>query len=128
MEMILVEASNYDTCHHLANLKNGNKNMIKHIVVWKLKDHAEGKTKHENALQLKTELESLNGIIPGLIHLEVGINVTASDSGDDSDVILYSEFENMEALNNYYPHPAHVKIVPFAQSIRTERRVIDYEV
>jgi hypothetical protein len=102
--------------------------MFKHIVIWKLKDHAEGKTKHENALRLKKELESLNGIIPGLIHLEVGINISATGSNDDSDVILYSEFENQEALENYYPHPAHVKIKPFAQSIRSERRVIDYEV
>ncbi|MEJ2181559.1 MAG: Dabb family protein [Gammaproteobacteria bacterium] len=101
--------------------------MIKHIVLWKLKDHAEGKTRQENAVQLKTELENLNGVIPGLIRLEVGINI-GSSGDDDSDVILYSEFENMGALENYYPHPEHVKIKPFAQAIRSERRVIDYEV
>lgn len=101
--------------------------MIKHIVLWKLKDHAEGKSRPENALQLKKELESLNGKIPGLIHLEVGININ-TEGDDDSDVILYSEFENMDALEKYYPHPEHVKIKPFAQSIRSERRVIDYEV
>jgi len=101
--------------------------MIKHIVLWKLKDQAEGKTKQENAHRLKTELENLNGIIPGLIRLEVGINI-GGNSDDDSDVILYSEFENMGALENYYPHPEHVKIKPFAQAIRSERRVIDYEI
>jgi len=101
--------------------------MIKHIVLWKLKDHAEGKTRRENALQLKKELEKLNGTIPGLIHLEVGININV-EGDDDSDVILYSEFENMDALEKYYPHPEHVKIKPFAQAIRSERRVIDYEV
>ena len=102
--------------------------MIKHIVVWKLKEHAEGKTKYENAIRLKKELESLNGQIPGLIQIEVGININANSGSDDSDVILYSKFENMDALQNYYTHPAHVKIVPFAQSIRIDRRVIDYEV
>lgn len=101
--------------------------MIKHIVLWKLKDQAEGKTKLENAQRLKKELENLNGIIPGLIRLEVGINLYGN-SDDDSDVILYSEFENIDALENYYPHPEHVKIKPFAQAIRSERRVIDYEV
>ena len=101
--------------------------MIKHIVLWKLKDQAEGKTKQENAHRLKKELENLNGIIPGLVRLEVGINISGN-SVDDSDVILYSEFENMDALENYYPHPEHVKIKPFAQAIRSERRVIDYEV
>lgn len=101
--------------------------MIKHIVIWKLKEHAEGKSKQENAQQLKSDLEKLNGIIPGLIHLEVGININ-SQGDDDADVILYSEFENAGALEKYYPHPEHMKIVPFAQSIRSERRVIDYKI
>jgi hypothetical protein len=101
--------------------------MIKHIVLWKLKEQAGRNTKQQNALRLKNELEELNGQIPGLIHLEVGININ-SGGDDDADVILYSEFESREALENYYPHPLHKKIVPFAQSIRIERRVIDYEV
>jgi len=103
--------------------------MIKHIVLWKLKDGAGGKTRHENALRLKEELENLNGKIPGLLLLEVGIHVKDSHSGeDDADVILYSEFENIESLENYYPHPEHTKIIPFAKSIRSERKVINYEI
>ena len=94
-----------------------------------LKENANGKSRVENALRLKQELESLNGKVPGMLLLEVGINIKDSErSEDDSDVILYSEFENIESLENYYPHPEHVKIKPFAQSIRTERRVIDYEI
>ena len=103
--------------------------MIKHIVLWKLKDEVDGKSGLENALRLKQELESLNGIIPGMLLLEVGINKQDSESGvDDSDVILYSEFKNIESLENYYVHPKHVKIQPFAKSIRSERRVINYEI
>ena len=101
--------------------------VIKHIVLWKLKDHAEGKSRQENAQLLKEKLENLNGKIAGLIHLEVGININKQGE-DDADVILYSEFESFEALESYYPHPEHKKIVPFAQLIRNERRVIDYEV
>lgn len=102
--------------------------MVKHIVLWKLKENVDGKSRLDNALRLKDELESLNGKIPGLLHLEVGINIKGSESSnDDSDVILYSEFEDMESLENYYPHPEHVKIKPFASSIRSERRVINYE-
>ena len=103
--------------------------MIKHIVIWKLKETAEGKSKQENALKLKKELESLNGKIPGLIRLEVGIHIKDSKSNeDDSDVILYSEFNDMQSLEDYYPHPEHIKIIPFAKAIRQERRVINYEV
>ena len=102
--------------------------MIKHIVLWKLKESVGGISKLDNALRLKKELENLNGKIPGLILLEVGVNMKDSESGDDdSDVVLYSEFEDIESLENYYPHSEHVKIKPFASSIRSERRVIDYE-
>jgi len=88
----------------------------------------DGKSKLDNALRLKDELEELNGEIPGLIFLEVGVNVKDSESGDDdSDAILYSEFENIESLESYYAHPKHLKIKPFAKSIRSERRVINYK-
>lgn len=102
--------------------------MIKHIVLWKLKEKSGGREKHDNALRLKRELENLNGKIPGLIHLEVGIGMNDNENSDDSDIILYSEFEDAESLEKYHHHPEHVKIIPFAKSIRSERRVIDYEV
>ena len=48
--------------------------MLKHIVMWKLKEFAEGKTKAENALIMKENLERLVGIVPEIISLQVGIN------------------------------------------------------
>lgn len=101
--------------------------MIKHIVLWKLKENADGRSKSENALLLKQRLENLNGLIPGMHLLEVGINIDNTGS-DDVDVALYSEFETMDALEAYYPHPEHVKLKDFVQAIRSERRVIDYQV
>lgn len=101
--------------------------MIKHIVLWTLHDTANGETRQANALRLKQQLEALNGKIPQLLLLEVGIHVADSHaSPDDADVVLYSEFESMEALEAYYVHPEHQKIIPFAKSIRRERRVINY--
>ena len=41
--------------------------MLKHIVMWKLKEFAEGKTKAENALIMKESLERLVGIVPEII-------------------------------------------------------------
>ena len=103
--------------------------MIKHIVLWQLKDDAEGQTRMENARQLKAQLEALNGRIPGLRWLEVGLHVEDSHAGeDDADVVLYSEFDDMAALEAYYPHPAHQAVVPFARAIRLTRKVINYEV
>ncbi|HEY3596095.1 MAG TPA: Dabb family protein, partial [Paraburkholderia sp.] len=47
--------------------------MIRHIVMWKLKDHAEGATRAQNALKLKAKLEACRAIVPGILHLEVGL-------------------------------------------------------
>ena len=101
--------------------------MIKHIVLWKLKATAEGRSKQENALELKRRLENLNGNIPGLIFLEVGINLPDNNSGDEADVVLYSEFDDIASLKAYHAHPEHQKIIPFARAIREERRVVDYQ-
>lgn len=97
--------------------------MIKHIVMWRL-DEAAG-DKAGNALKLKLLLEGLNGRIPGLLRLEVGIDF--SQEGESSDVVLYSEFESRQALDAYQVHPAHAEVVPFVKSVRAERRVVDYE-
>ncbi len=100
--------------------------MIKHIVMWKLKESASGNTKEKNALLIKEKLEALNGKIPGLLKLEVGIDF--SRTPDSSDIVLYSEFESRDALNNYQSHPEHNAIIPFVAEAREERRVVDYEI
>ncbi len=49
--------------------------MIRHIVMWKLKPEAEGRTAKENAQWMKEHLEGLLGVVPQLVECEVGINV-----------------------------------------------------
>jgi hypothetical protein len=99
--------------------------VIKHIVLWKLKDFAEGATKHQNALKAKALLEDMRGKIPGMVKLEVGLNFETSDSA--SDISLYTEFESREALDAYQIHPEHMKVKDFLPHVRNERRVVDYE-
>ena len=100
--------------------------MIKHIVMWRLKDSADGASKQENAKNLKNYLETLKDKIREIRHIEVGINISGSDAA--SDVVLYSEFDSIEDLEAYQKHPEHQKIVSFVNEIRSERRVVDYEV
>jgi len=100
--------------------------MIKHIVVWRLKESAHENTKDKNALLIKEKLEALNGKIPGLIRLEVGINF--SNTSESSDIVLYSEFTSKKDLENYQAHPEHKAIMPFVAEARSERRMVDYEV
>jgi len=100
--------------------------MVKHIVIWRLKDEAHGNSKSENARLIKEKLEFLNGKIPGLLKLEVGFDISHTETS--SDIVLYSEFKSIEALNNYQEHPLHKAIMPFVQEVRSERRMVDYEI
>lgn len=100
--------------------------MIKHIVMWKLKEEAEGGTAAENALKMKTMLEALQGRIDVLRKIEVGIEVFAS--APECDVILYSEFDSRADLDAYQVHPEHQACVAFIRNVVAERRVVDYEI
>ncbi len=100
--------------------------MIKHIVMWKLKDFAEGKSKSENAQIIKKGLEELKDKISQIKFIEVGVNF--NESSQAYDCVLYSEFETVEALNIYQNHPEHLKVAEFVGKVREARVVGDYEV
>jgi hypothetical protein len=81
--------------------------MIKHIVMWNLR----GDTRDEKARAvavLKRSFESLRGRIPGLMHLEIGVDSSRIDYA--CDVVLYSEFESQAALDAYAQHPEHLRV------------------
>ncbi len=103
----------------------GEAHVVKHIVLWRLKEEALGALKMENALAVKKRLEALNDIIPEINFLEVGINF--NNSAAAYDVALYSEFKTMEDLAAYQEHPEHVKVAEFIQSVRDDRAVVDYK-
>ncbi|MBE6066772.1 MAG: Dabb family protein [Clostridium lundense] len=100
--------------------------MIKHIVMWKLKEFADGKDKEENAKIIKTDLENLQDKINEIKFIEVGINVNSLPQSYD--IVLYSQFENMEDLNIYQNHPEHIKVGEFVKKVVNKRVVVDYEV
>ena len=96
--------------------------MIKHVVMWKFKDEVSEADKQE----MKRLLESLKGVVPSLIDIEIGVNVVESDAAKD--MVLYSEFESVEDLIAYSGHPEHLKVVEFVKPLVCERTVVDYEV
>lgn len=99
--------------------------MIKHIVMWKLKDHAEGADKASNARKMKALLESCRGLVPGMGAFEVALATPGLEA--TYDVVLYSEFESAAALDAYQHHPSHVAMKPFIGAVRLERQCMDYE-
>ena len=100
--------------------------MIKHIVMWKLKDNARGVSKDQNAAELKSVLESLKDKISVIREIEVGIDFNKSAAAFD--VVLYSVFDSKEDLQTYQKHPDHVKVADFVNEIRDGRAVVDYEI
>lgn len=100
--------------------------MIKHIVMWKLKDHAEGADRATNARKMKEQLEACAGIVPGILKLEVGLAEPGLEA--TYDVVLYSEFESKEALDAYQSHPQHAALKPFFGAVRDARQCMDYSI
>lgn len=92
--------------------------MIKHVVIWKLKDKKDGPV-------LKKAIEDLNGKIDGLLSIEAGIDINGSEAAGD--LILISTHSDKKALDAYQVAPLHIelknKIVPCV----SDRTVVDYE-
>ena len=99
--------------------------MFTHIVMWKLHETADGRSRAENARLMKERFEEIANILDGLRRLEVGIDVLHTETS--ADVVLYTEFESRAAYEAYNDHPAHKAVAEFVQRVRSERRGIDYE-
>ena len=80
--------------------------MVKHVILWKLKEMDEKETESVKA-GIKEGLEGLAGRIPGLVEIHVHINGLASSNAD---VMLDSTFTDEEALKAYAVNPAHVAV------------------
>jgi len=96
--------------------------MVKHIILWKLKEEH-----NTDAIKsgIKKGLESLKGVIPGLLEIKVETSPLATSNAD---VMLYSVFEDETALKQYAVHPEHVKVADNKVRPYTANRVcFDYQ-
>lgn len=98
---------------------------IRHIVMWDVAGDTPA-DKRRNIDCLRRSFESLQGRIPGLRHLEIGVDI--SGVAYASDVVLYSEFDSPEALAAYADHPEHLRVKKELGSMRIARRQVDYRV
>jgi hypothetical protein len=76
--------------------------------------------------RLKHSFESLRGRVPGLLHLEIGVDSSRVDYA--CDVVLYSEFESQAALDAYGTHPEHLRVKQEVGDLRVARHQVDYAV
>jgi heme-degrading monooxygenase HmoA len=93
--------------------------MIKHIVMWKLKNPGD-------APHFKAQLDSCRDLVPGMLKFEVATRTTALEA--NCDVVLYSVFESATALAAYQKHPQHQHISSGLGALRESRSVLDYEI
>ena len=101
--------------------------MIKHVILWTLNPELTETEKNEVKKNIKSGLESLVGVVPGLIELTVHIDGRLASS--NADLMLDSTLESEEALKGYASHPAHVavadgKVRPFT----VQRSCLDFEI
>lgn len=101
--------------------------MIRHIVMWKLKDNAAGATKKKNAEKLKLILEGLRNNIEEIKAVEVGIQINGEDK-DSMDVVLTCDFETELDFQMYTRSPHHKKAKKFIESVVEKRYFVDYKV
>ncbi len=99
--------------------------MIKHIVMFKFKESANGKTKAENLIEARGKMLALKDEIKEIASLDVCFNCNQEDSRN-YDYILISEFETLEDLNDYQNHPSHRAFGAYISELREERASIDF--
>lgn len=99
--------------------------MIKHLVFWKLKDHAEGASAEENARKVCELLLGLKPRIPELLEIDCGVDFSRGPASYD--VALHTKFRDRAALEVYQEHPEHIKARDFIQKVVSGRAVVDYE-
>jgi hypothetical protein len=98
---------------------------VRHIVMWRLR----GETAEERTaarLKVKDAFEGLKGLIQGLNHIEVGLDMSEVDYA--CDVVLVSEFADSAALKAYATHPEHLRVREELGDLRIGRFQVDYPI
>ena len=99
--------------------------MYMHLVMWKLKEEADGMTRADLAVEVKRRLDALPSVINEIRQYEVGINIGAYGASF-FDVGLVSAFDTKADFERYCRYPEHDKVVAFIQSVQEDEQIIDF--
>ena len=100
--------------------------MVKHVIIWNLKDTLTVEEKQSVKFAAKQNLEALVGKIDGLIDLKIETDFLPTSSGE---MMLDSTFESFEALKAYAIHPAHQAVAnEFVRPYTASRSCVDFEI
>lgn len=97
--------------------------MLRHVVMWRFADSAEGRTRQENMEYVRDRLYALRDVIPQLRRMEIGFDISHTDMSYD--MLLLTEFDSVGDLAVYKEHPEHVKVSQYVAKVKTARVVAD---
>lgn len=101
--------------------------MVKHIILWTLKEELNAGQKEAVKKEIKAELESLVGKVPGL--LSVTVNIEGRLDSSNADLMLDCTLESEAALKAYAVHPAHVEVANTkVRPYTSVRSCLDFEI
>lgn len=98
---------------------------FRHIVMWRVSGADDGQ-RHANSVTVRQAFESLRGLIPGLLEMEIGVDTSSVDYA--CNVAMSMRFRDAHALHAYASHPEHLRVREALGSLRTERYQVDYPV
>lgn len=98
--------------------------MVKHIVLFKLKDEVPPEEKLVVMTEFKAAIEALPAKISVIRKIEVGLNM---NPGETWNIALYSEFDTLEDVKYYATHPDHVAAGKILAEAKENRACVDYE-
>ena len=99
--------------------------MVKHIVLFKLKDEAPADEKLAAMNSFKAAIEALPAKISVIRKIEVGLNINPAEAWS---IALYSEFDTLDDVKYYATHPDHVAAGKLIAAVKESRACVDYEI
>ena len=99
--------------------------MVKHIVLFKLKESLSNEEKLQIASKFKEAIEALTAYIPSIRKIFVGININENEKWD---ICLDSSFDSMEDVKAYSVHPNHIAAAQIIKDYKADRACCDYEI
>ncbi|MDF9824798.1 heme-degrading monooxygenase HmoA [Breznakia sp. PF5-3] len=97
--------------------------MIRHVVMWKLKEDLTPFEREQLMLEFKLNMSNLGPIVEGIVKIEVIVDILDSSN---MDMLLISEFESKDALNQYQNHPKHKDATKCLKGMAKIRSCVDY--
>ncbi|MCT4686470.1 Dabb family protein [Vallitalea sp.] len=100
--------------------------MIRHVVMFKYQEEAEGNDKKYNLSKTKELLEELQGKVEEIKYLHVGLNDNEADNSN-YDLVLTVDVESISDLNAYQINPDHALVGKFIKKVIMDRACVDYK-